>query len=89
MPTPHVATRRRVSPKTPIPTLPVAEKTADVILSQPGSARIGEPVLDRDTRQRMICEAAYYRAEKRNFAPGGQLQDWLEAEAQISAWLSG
>lgn len=31
----------------------------------------------------MIEEAAYYIAEKRGFAPGYELDDWLKAEAQI------
>lgn len=32
---------------------------------------------------RRIAEAAYYRAAERGFAPGRELEDWLEAEAQI------
>jgi hypothetical protein len=32
---------------------------------------------------RQIAEAAYYRAAGRGFAPGRELEDWLEAEAQI------
>ena len=35
---------------------------------------------DRDKR---IAEAAYYRAEKRGFAPGYALEDWLVAEALV------
>ena len=31
----------------------------------------------------MIREAAYYIAEKRGFAPGHELEDWLKAKAQI------
>ncbi len=31
----------------------------------------------------MIAEAAYYRAEKRNFMPGYELLDWLEAKKEI------
>ena len=31
----------------------------------------------------MIAEAAYYRAEKRGFAPCGDFRDWLEAEREI------
>lgn len=31
----------------------------------------------------MIAEAAYYRAEKRNFSPGYELRDWLEARKEI------
>jgi hypothetical protein len=30
-----------------------------------------------------ISEAAYYRAEKRGFAPGYSVDDWLVAEAEI------
>lgn len=31
----------------------------------------------------MIEEAAYFRAEKRGFGPGHELDDWFHAEAQI------
>ena len=27
--------------------------------------------------------AAYYRAERRGFAPGHEVEDWLAAEAEI------
>lgn len=38
--------------------------------------------------QAMIAEAAYFRAEQRNFAPGYEQHDWLEAEREIDAMLS-
>jgi hypothetical protein len=38
-------------------------------------------------REQMIAQAAYYRAQKRNFAPGQELEDWLEAEAELKAQL--
>jgi hypothetical protein len=31
----------------------------------------------------LVARAAYFRAEKRGFAPGGELQDWVEAEADV------
>ncbi|MBI3898869.1 MAG: DUF2934 domain-containing protein [Gammaproteobacteria bacterium] len=31
----------------------------------------------------MIAEAAYYRAQAREFAPGGEIDDWLQAETDI------
>jgi hypothetical protein len=34
-------------------------------------------------RYMMIAEAAYFRAERRGFAPGHVIEDWLEAEAEI------
>lgn len=38
-----------------------------------------------DDIQRMIQEAAYYRAERRGFGCGDDVNDWLEAEAEINA----
>lgn len=36
-------------------------------------------------RQRaMIAEAAYYCALHRGFAPGHELEDWLQAEAELA-----
>ena len=37
-----------------------------------------------DERHRRIAVAAYYRAERRGFAPGGEQDDWLEAERESS-----
>ena len=34
-------------------------------------------------RQRMIAEAAYYKAERRGFQQGAALLDWLEAEREV------
>jgi len=41
------------------------------------------PALSAQERDRLIAQAAYYRAEKRGFAPGCELQDWVEAEAEV------
>lgn len=34
-------------------------------------------------RPEMIAVAAYFRAERRGFAPGNDLEDWLEAEREL------
>ncbi|MGH8337667.1 MAG: DUF2934 domain-containing protein [Gammaproteobacteria bacterium] len=31
----------------------------------------------------MIAEAAYFRAERRGFEPGHEVEDWLGAEAEL------
>lgn len=41
-----------------------------------------------EERYRMIEEAAYYRAEKRGFAPGHEEEDWAAAVAEIDAMLA-
>lgn len=51
--------------------------------NQTESASSAVSVAD-SARQRMISEAAYYRSEKRGFAPGRELEDWLAAEIEIS-----
>lgn len=43
----------------------------------------GPAHIDTSELYNLIAAAAYYRAEKRGFVPGGELQDWLEAEAEI------
>jgi hypothetical protein len=43
-----------------------------------------EATKKEDERAR-IAKAAYYRAERRGFAPGNDLDDWLAAEAEINA----
>jgi hypothetical protein len=40
-----------------------------------------------EERQRWIAIAAYHRAEQRGFTPGYELQDGLEAEAEIGALI--
>lgn len=40
-------------------------------------------------RQMLIARAAYFRAEKRGFAPGGELEDWVEAEAEVLRLTGG
>lgn len=37
----------------------------------------------------MIAEAAYYKAEKRNFNPGYEIRDWLEAKRDIIKLIYG
>ena len=39
-------------------------------------------------RYHSIAEAAYLRAEHRGFLPGCELQDWLEAEAEVDKLLT-
>ncbi len=39
-------------------------------------------------RRQAIEQAAYYRAERRGFEPGHELEDWIAAEAQVDAALA-
>lgn len=37
-----------------------------------------------DNRLSLIAEAAYFKAQKRNFNPGHEEADWLEAEQELA-----
>jgi hypothetical protein len=43
--------------------------------------------LEGEDRQLLIAEAAYFRAERRGFQPGRELEDWLAAEIEVDALL--
>jgi len=42
-----------------------------------------------EERNACIAEAAYFIAMRRGFSPGHELQDWLTAENEVDARLSG
>jgi len=41
--------------------------------------------VESQNREQMIAEAAYFRAEQRNFEFGRELDDWLAAELEIDS----
>ena len=53
------------------------------VIPSPDSSAPSVPITER------IATAAYYRAEKRGFAPGAELDDWLEAEREFSVTKHG
>jgi hypothetical protein len=50
---------------------------------------VAGPSISAQERERFVAQAAYYRAEKRGFAPGYELQDWVEAEAEVLRLIGG
>jgi hypothetical protein len=55
------------------------------------SAAMQTPIqgVSSEEKYRLIAEAAYFRSEKRSFAPGYELEDWLTAESEIETKISG
>jgi hypothetical protein len=51
----------------------------------PGPSPTGPAAPSGEARYRWIAHAAYLRAEKRGFAPGHEVEDWLAAEADFLA----
>ena len=63
---------RRAAPRKPAPAT-VAKPTT---LSKPAT-------LSNEEIYRLIQETAYFKAKARGFEPGGEVQDWIEAEAEV------
>lgn len=40
---------------------------------------------DFDSQDERIAICAYFKAEARGYAPGHEIQDWLEAEAELQS----
>jgi Protein of unknown function (DUF2934) len=67
-------TERRTPAKTPKPIKPESSARAD---------------LAPDELRQLISEAAYYRAKQRGFEPGHEIEDWVQAEAEVIRRLNG
>ncbi len=87
---PSIQTRTpktKAASKTTLPSKAVTR--APAVAAKPNKAAMRRHVrvrllpLDAQERDRLIAQAAYFRAEKRGFAPGCELQDWIEAEAEV------
>jgi hypothetical protein len=51
--------------------------------------RFSAPMIVSESERRCMIEvAAYLRAERRNFAPGHEVEDWLAAEAEVKDRLT-
>lgn len=85
-----MATRRTTGSARTVETAPPADKAAprrrDILKGAESSASPGRAV-SADTRRRMIEQSAYLRAERRGFTAGGEVEDWLLAEAEVDALL--
>ena len=72
------------APKRPAPAVPRrSAQTAPA--SAPTAQGKSVEVPTGEARYRWIAHAAYLRAEKRGFAPGQEVDDWLAAEAEFLA----
>jgi Protein of unknown function (DUF2934) len=79
------AAGRRVPHPQSVP-IPPSTDDPDAAPDQP-FAEGAQDAIDADLRHRMISEAAYHRYTERGYADGYDLDDWLQAEAQVDHLL--
>jgi len=71
----------------PAPARPRAKSTTPRVRKTAAKTVAVTLTVSEDVRRGMIAEAAYLRAERRGFSPGGEHEDWLAAEAEVDALL--
>jgi hypothetical protein len=49
------------------------------------AAPAGNPAIEPELRRRLIAAEAYFLAERRGFAPGNELADWVAAELAVDS----
>lgn len=57
--------------------------SSDVIQTGASSNASTRADMSPEEIYRLIQETAYYKAKARGFAPGHEVQDWIEAEAEV------
>jgi hypothetical protein len=67
---------------------PAATKSTRTTASRAADGQAPIKQIDPEQRRHLITQGAYFRAEKRNFAPGFEIQDWLSAEAEVDSMLT-
>ncbi len=76
---------KRVSPgkkTTKRKTAAAAELTDSGVFEMLAAASV-----DPDVRRRLVAAEAYFLAERRGFAAGNELEDWVTAEAVVDSRL--
>ena len=51
------------------------------------NAHLAAAGVSAEERYHLISKEAYYRAERRGFIPGAELEDWLAAETEIDTMI--
>lgn len=97
-PTPDTSSARRTRAKSkvvvkdPVETQSAVKKPRAPRKTLTAKAAVAEAAATGPAREdlgTMIATAAYYLAAARNFSPGHELDDWLEAERAVHAKLYG
>jgi hypothetical protein len=73
-------TRRKAAPE-------LTDSAAMVVLESAPSEATASTSIDPDTRRQLVAAEAYFRAERRGFAAGSELDDWVAAEMAVDMRL--
>ncbi len=87
--------KAKPAPKTKVAAKPkpapkaAPKSTPKAAAAKPPRSRTKKPAgVPAEQRRHYVEMAAYYIAERRGFAPGNPLEDWVQAEAEIDRLLA-
>ena len=60
-----------------------APKPAPRTEKRPAFENTARADISPEELRKLISEAAYFRAKQRGFEPGHELEDWIQAEAEV------
>jgi hypothetical protein len=78
--------RKPAAPKPAARTL--RDDAVMVVLESPQALKTPSGRMDPDVRRQLVAAEAYYLAERRGFAGGNALEDWVKAEVMVDSRLS-
>ena len=81
---------KKSAPSKTVAAKPTASKTVAAkpkITKSPTAKGNGKSHITPEQRYRMICDAAYFLAERRGFVGGNSGDDWIAAEVEVDELL--
>ena len=76
---PSVKTVKRRVKKT------ASERTNGAAMAESEAASAATSSIDPEVRRQMVAAEAYFRAERRGFAAGQEVEDWIAAEGVVDS----
>jgi hypothetical protein len=88
MATKRVSSGKKTKRKTAAAASELTDGAVMEVLESAHSAMAASLSIDPDARRRLVAAEAYFRAERRGFAAGNELEDWVAAERAVDSRLS-
>ena len=88
MATKRVSSGKKTKRKTAAAASELSDGAVMEVLESAQSAMAGAMSIDPDARRRLVAAEAYFRAERRGFAAGNELEDWVAAERAVDSRLA-
>jgi hypothetical protein len=76
-------TRRKAAAEVPV----LTESVAGTGIEMKRSPAVNPPSVDPNVRRQLVAAEAYFLAERRGFRAGGEIEDWVAAEAVVDSRL--